>query len=103
MQAIIKQLIELDELAREMIDQAKQQKKELIEHIDQEKAQIEDEYINRADRRMRIISDLEEKNTKKMIQSIQARNEESLAKLQKQYEENHKEWEDAIFRRCIGR
>ncbi|WP_040197983.1 hypothetical protein [Candidatus Soleaferrea massiliensis] len=103
MQSIIKQLIELDELAREMIDQAKDQKKELIEHIDEEKAQIESEYIGRADRRLQIISDLEEKNMKNMVHAIQMRNDEMIGELQKQYEQNHQGWEDEIFNRCIGR
>lgn len=102
MQEIINQIIEIDKKAQAMTDEALSMKKKAESDIKNEIDALHDKYMQRANRRIKVTSDTEQKFLEETLQSIKAKYENKKSNLNEDYEKNHTLWAGEIYKRVIG-
>lgn len=102
MQDMIAQIVEMDEKARRMTEQAQQDKLHAEQEIAQKRDQIEKEYLERARARLKKNEETEREMAAQALAEAQKRNAEAAAKLDAQYQANAEQWARQLFERVIG-
>lgn len=102
MQDMIAQIVEMDEKARRMTEQAQQDKLHAEQEIAKRREQIEKEYLDRARERLRKNEHTEREMAMQTLNDTESKNAETAARLDAQYEENAQRWVQQLFERVIG-
>ena len=102
MQNMLKKIIEMDEQARLVKEQAIKDKAATEQEIIETKKKIYNEYIDRAKDRVRKNLEVDRANAEKEWEKAQAKNQETLINLDKMYSENHDMWVNQIVERVIN-
>ncbi len=102
MDNIIKQIVEIDRLARHKLDEAKLSKQEKLKELETQQKQIRDDLHARAERRLRIFRETERKFTDEQAVAIEEEKQRKIAALDELYEKNHLDWEAEILKRIFG-
>lgn len=102
MQNMLKKIIEMDEQARLVKEQAIKDKAATEQEIIETKKKIYNDYIDRAKDRVRKNLEVDRANAEKEWEKAQAKNQETLVNLDKMYSENHDMWVNQIVERVIN-
>ena len=102
MQDMLKKIIEMDEQARLVKEQAKNEKAATEQEIIETKKKIYDDYINRAKERVRINLEVDKANAEKEWEVTAKKHEDCLAKLEEMQKDNHDKWVDEIVNHVIN-
>ena len=102
MQDMIAQIVEMDEKARRMTEQAQQDKLHAEQEIAKRREQIEKEYLERARDRLEKNEQTEREMAMQALEDIETKNTAAAARLDAQYEENAQQWVQQLFERVIG-
>lgn len=102
MQDIIKKIIEIDKTAQKMTSDALALKSEAESSIEQDKNALREKYIQRAKRRIDVTAQTEEKFLEEALDEIKQRYDGISAKLNENFNLNHKRWAEEIYERVIG-
>ena len=102
MQNMLKKIIEMDEQARLVKEQAIKDKAATEQEIIETKKKIYNDYIDRAKDRVRKNLEVDRANAEKEKKKAQAKNQETLVNLDKMYSENHDMWVNQIVERVIN-
>ncbi len=102
MQDMLKKIIEMDEQARLVKEQAEKEKSASEQEIVKVKQQIYDDYINRAKERVEKNLTADKANAEKSWENTKAKHEAVLAELESANKENHDKWVQEIFSRVIS-
>lgn len=102
MQNMLKKIIEMDEQARLVKEQAIKEKAATEQEIIETKKKIYNDYIDRAKDRVRKNLEVDRANAEKEWEKAQAKNQETLVNLDKMYNENHDMWVNQIVERVIN-
>lgn len=102
MQNMLKKIIEMDEQARLVKEQAIKEKAATEQEIIETKKKIYNDYIDRAKDRVRKNLEVDRANAEKEWEKAQAKNQETLVNLDKMYSENHDMWVNQIVERVIN-
>ena len=102
MQDMLKKIIEMDEQARLVKEQAIKEKAATEQEIIETKKKIYDDYIDRAKDRVRKNLEVDKANAEKEWELTQAKNQAALQNLDKMYNENHEMWVNQIVDRVIN-
>ena len=100
MQNMLKKIIEMDEQARLVKEQAIKEKAATEQEIIETKKKIYNDY--RAKDRVRKNLEVDRANAEKEWEKAQAKNQETLVNLDKMYSENHDMWVNQIVERVIN-
>ena len=103
MDATINQLVQLDQKAREMVDEANDYLSKTLNNIDQDVAQFKEGYKQKAMHRIGIIREEEGRLSQEAYQDMSGRYQALMENLDKSYETNHRRWEKELFDRVVGR
>ena len=102
MQDIIKKIIEIDHMAQKMTDDALALKTQAESSIEHDKKALREEYIQRARKRIDVTAQTEEKFLEEALADIKTRYSGVTAVLNENYEKNHTQWAQEIYKRVIG-
>ena len=102
MQNMLKKIIEMDEQARLVKEQAIKDKAATEQEIIETKKKIYNDYIDRAKDRVRKNLEVDRANAEKEWEKAQAKHQETLVNLDKMYSENHDMWVNQIVERVIN-
>ncbi len=102
MQDMLKKIIEMDEQARQVKEQAKKEKAATEQEIIEIKQKIYDDYITRAKDRVRKNLEIDKANADKEWEATQEKHKSISQKLDSTFEENHDNWVDSIVSRVIN-
>lgn len=102
MQDMLKKIIEMDEQARLVKEQAKKEKAATEQEIIETKKKIYDEYIERAKDRVRKNLEVDKANAEKEWEIKKAQHQVLSDNLDKMYSENHDLWVEQIVTRVTN-
>lgn len=103
MDQVIARLLEVDKEAAKLVDDARDELEKIKEAMEGEKLEFKQTYIDRAKRRIQLLEQEEKAHMDQASVQLEKYYEEKQIKLQEQYDEKHKEWEQAIFERCLAK
>ena len=101
MQDLLKKIIEMDEQARKIEQQAKDEKIKSEEEVEQLKEQIYNDYITRAKDRIEKNIAVDRANADKRIAALQERTAKMKAEMDRLYSEKKDGWVDEIVKRSL--
>jgi FKBP-type peptidyl-prolyl cis-trans isomerase (trigger factor) len=102
MNDMLKQIIDMDERARQITDAAQQEKMNTEKEISQKREDIRTRYLERARARIEKNRPLEQAAAEKGWQIKERRYEELSKKMDQIYTESGEKWVDTIVRNVIG-
>ena len=102
MNEIIKNLIEIDKQARNMVEDAENYRADVLAKLDQEVAEFKEAYVQRAEQRIGLVREEETRVSGRAEMTAREQVNTMEEDLKKVYETNHTQWEESIYKRCIG-
>lgn len=102
MQDLLKKIIEMDEQARKIEQQAKDEKIKSEEEVEQLKEQIYNDYIVRAKDRIEKNIAVDRVNADKRIAAAQERTNQMKEDMNRLYRENKDAWVNEIVQRSLS-
>lgn len=102
MQDMLKKIIEMDEQARLVKEQAQQEKAATEQEIIDTKKRIYNEYIERAKIRVEKNLEVDRTNAQKQWEKSQVKNEEIINELETSFSKNSEKWADEIVKRVLA-
>ncbi len=102
MQDMLKKIIEMDEQARLVKEQAQSEKAATEKEIIQTKQKIYNDYIERAKDRVRKNLEVDKANAEKEWEITKAKHHSALVELDAMYKENCDKWVDEIVSNVIN-
>lgn len=102
MQDLLKKIIEMDEQARKIEQQAKDEKIKSEEEIEKLKETIYNDYIVRAKDRVEKNIAVDRANADQRLADSQAKAEHLKEEMNRLYRENHNKWIDEIVQRALA-
>ena len=102
MQDLLKRIIEMDEQARKIEQQAKDEKLRSETEVEQLKEQIYNDYIVRAKDRVEKNIAIDRENADKKYAQAQQHNETMKQEMNRLYQQNKDSWVDEIVKRSLA-
>lgn len=99
----IGELIEMDKKARAMVDEANDYLSNTLNNMDRDVAEFRAGYKEKAMKRIGVIREQEGKLSEEALRDMAGRYDALMQNLEKSYENNHKQWEDELFYKVLGR
>jgi len=99
---VIEQIIEIDQNARQKLQDAMEQKSCILLQAHEDEEKIRDDFNERANKRLAIISETEKANADEKIEVIKTHTSEIIKNLNDTFEENHEKWESEIFNNIVN-
>ena len=102
MQDLLKKIIEMDEEARKVEQQAKSEKIKSEEEVEQLREQIYNDYIARAKDRVEKNIAVEEARAQEYVKAYRERIDTAKRDMQTLYAENKEKWVDEFVKRALA-
>ena len=102
MQDMIKKIVDMDEKAQEITEEAKRSKALSAHEIAETKERIRENYLARARKRIELNRIQEKNQARQILADAEKKYEVQLIKMQELYRQQGGNWVDAIVGRVIG-
>lgn len=102
MQDMIKKIVDMDEKAQEITEEAKRSKALSAQEIAETKERIRENYLARARKRIELNRIQEKNQARQILADVEKKYEVQLIKMQELYRQQGGNWVDAIVGRVIG-
>ena len=102
MQDMIKKIVDMDEKAQEITEEAKRSKALSAQEIAETKERIRENYLARARKRIELNRIQEKNQARQILADAEKKYEVQLIKMQELYRQQGGNWVDAIVSRVIG-
>ena len=102
MQDMIKKIVDMDEKAQEITEEAKRSKALSAQEIAETKERIRENYLARARKRIELNLIQEKNQARQILADAEKKYEVQLIKMQELYRQQGGNWVDAIVGRVIG-
>ena len=102
MEDMISKIIDMDKKARDMTNAARQSKIDYEKEIIHTKEKIKNDYLERANERIRINTQAAQKKADEKLARIEEQNEEVIRKMNKTYDDYREKWVEDIVSRVTG-
>ena len=102
MQDMIKKIVDMDEKAQEITEEAKRSKALSAQEIAETKERIRENYLARARKRIELNRIQEKNQARQILADAEKKYEDQLIKMQELYRQQGGNWVDAIVGRVIG-
>lgn len=102
MQDMIKKIVDMDEKAQEITEEAKRSKALSAQEIAETKERIHENYLARARKRIELNRIQEKNQARQILADAEKKYEVQLIKMQELYRQQGGNWVDAIVGRVIG-
>lgn len=100
--SIIRQLLDMDKKARQMVEDAEEERLRAEAALVDEKARVEAEILTQAQNRIVKLKNQTADETFREASSIAEEGQQLMRRLEASYAEHHVQWEDELFARCIS-
>lgn len=101
--SILARLVELDNKAGELVEEAQEALDETVTNIERDTQEFRRSSAEKSVQRIGELRQQEEKASQARLEEIGRRYQSMTEALEKTYSDNHVQWEEEIFRRCVGR
>ena len=102
MQDMIKKIVDMDEKAQEITEEAKRSKALSAQEIAETRERIRENYLARARKRIELNRIQEKNQARQILADAEKKYEVQLIKMQELYRQQGGNWVDAIVGRVIG-
>ena len=102
MQDMIKKIVDMDEKAQEITEEAKRSKALSAQEIAETKERIRENYLARARKRIELNRIQEKNQARQILSDAEKKYEVQFIKMQELYRQQGGNWVDAIVGRVIG-
>lgn len=102
MEDMISKIIDMDKKARDMTNEAVQSKINYEKEIIRTKEKIKNDYLERANERIKINTQAAQKSADEKLAAIEKKNEALTAELDLSYSQNKEKWVNEIVDRVIS-
>lgn len=102
MKDMISQIVEMDEKAQHITEEAQREKVRTEQELQQKREQIREAYLARARERIRLNEITERKSAKELLAAAQKRHAEASRQLDELYAQKGDEWVDTLVKNVIG-
>ncbi len=102
MQDMIKKIVDMDEKAQEITEEAKRSKALSAQEIAEKKEQLRENYLARARKRIELNRIQEKDQARQVLVDAEKKYETQSLKMQELYRQQGSNWVDAIVGRVIG-
>lgn len=102
MQDMIKKIVDMDEKAQEITEEAKRNKALSAQEIAEKKEQLRENYLARARKRIELNRIQEKDQARQVLVDAEKKYEAQSLKMQELYRQQGSNWVDAIVGRVIG-
>lgn len=102
MQDMIKKIVDMDEKAQEITEEAKRSKAFSAQEIAEKKEQIRENYLARARKRIELNRIQEKKQASQVLAEAEKKYDIQLQKMQERHAQQGDAWVNAIVGRVIG-
>lgn len=99
---IIDQLIEIENKAQKITNQAKQKKQALSQELKQRQQAMEKKIYNEYQVKINTVMEQEFLEEEEKINASNQKKEHLLESMEKDFSENHQRWEKELFNKIIG-
>ncbi|MFV0401144.1 MAG: hypothetical protein ACK5LX_11075 [Oscillospiraceae bacterium] len=99
MESVVGKLLDIDQRAYQLLDEAKQYHEKTIREIAEEKAALEARYQEHADSHLENVRHTEELAAAEQAGEIDRRYDALAKELEAAYDSGHEAWEDELFKR----
>ena len=99
---MIEQIVEMDQQAQQITADAQRRKVQSGQEIQQLREKIQEEYLQRARKRLKTNEEIEREAAKTAFLQVEARYQKISSDMETLYESKKDEWADAIVKRVIG-
>ncbi|WHH61226.1 hypothetical protein [Petroclostridium sp. X23] len=103
MDAIIKKILEIEQKAQQIVDDADQEKQKIDEALELEIQDMEQEIHSKVERKIRQIREREMQEAQSRIKEINSKVKQQTESMIRYAAEKKDEWEDLLMNRIIGR
>lgn len=100
--SILARLVELDQKAGELVEQAQEALDETVTNIERDTQEFRRSSAEQSAGRVEALRQQEERASQARLEEISQRYRSMTEALEKTYSDNHAQWEEEIFRRCVG-
>ncbi len=101
MNTIVDKLLDVDKEARALLDEAQQYYEKTVAEIEVEKQQLYNEYKRRVEKHIASAHRAHQSEAEEAITTIKARQDAIALEMESVYQQNHKQWQDDLFQRCV--
>ena len=102
MEDIIRRIIEIEDKAQKIVEDARAEENNLDKRVEAEDKRLAKKIHDEAEARCRKMQETERENVSGKIEQINARANEQFDALMEKYSENKEKWVDDIVRHIIG-
>lgn len=102
MENMIKKIVDADNEAKAMEQDALQEKERLNKEIEAEAQQIYESYMSKADEAVKRKEAIITQKAEQQLQEVKQKQQSALIKLKSDYEQNCNKWVDSIVARTIS-
>lgn len=102
MEEMIRRIIDMDKQARQITEDAKKHKFDAESEIQQRRAQIFSEYMERANKRLKLIEEEQKKIGEEIWAETEAKNKRTLERLSEIDARQHQQWVDQLVNRVLN-
>lgn len=99
---VLARLMELDQKAGAMVEEAQEALDDTVSHLEGDAEAFRRARTEESERRVKAIREEEEKDSQAQLENISRRYRSLTEEMEKTYRERHAQWEEEIFRRCVG-
>lgn len=103
MDKIISRLVEFDKKGQEIVQQAQEQRRGVLEHMSDFKQELSAQYRERSEARVEGYRQQAQADKEEQLAVVRARFDEQSANLRENYRKNSSQWVAQIVDRCLGR
>lgn len=101
MENIINEILEIDQKAREKLEKAQEQKKTILREAEKAEENIKCDILVRANNRVDKVEEFEKAHCDEKIEAVKKSTDETIALLNKTFDESHNDWENLIYNNII--
>ena len=97
---IINELVHMDEEARGVVANAEKQRTEMRERITKEVAEIQENYLQRAHKRIDLVRERAQRDSEEQIEGLRALFDSASSHLDDSFQRENKRWVDEMVEKC---
>lgn len=101
-EGVIKQILDIDDIACQATEMALEERKAAEENIEKQKQELKQKYLQRAQERIEKVRQQERKWADSTLESEYAKYQKKLSALEALAESNIEKWADEIFKKIVG-
>lgn len=99
----VNQLLDVDRQARLILDEAQHYHDETMKEIEQEKSRMQRDFQTRAKSHLDQVEQTESAAAREAAGNVQVKYTRLGVQLEAHFTAHHREWEDELFKICLGR